>query len=413
MTGRHSREGHHRRDAGTHKTVAAQLRAEGSDVTRVEFAPQDPRRVDARVLVPATARLCQPQPNMKRGDPRGELRIEYAPRGEAGELPGDSPLLAGCLQAFLRLVPPGAPHRLFEAPREMREEFASDTLEFAKTWGILEFCTHRLPVAHIGLSRSYLRQPCISLAYRDRDQYILWTPLDRWWALSTQATAIFNIMVKHRDGDLGNLGDWDAVARAHVPGEPVWVPTWPFGKPTLPPGVGNATRPLVHRGVDLRDLTGRPDARGFRSPIHPPDAEAPSTESAPITPAIPYAGAPAHHTAPARPPLAWERQVLHRVVNRWLEYGRVMPIVSDQDGTAVLTFRVSAPGGLFGVLALQLAATYAARDVVRCSRCNSLYSFERRPRPDLPNYCGDKCRDEARRATKRRSWHKMMGRPAQ
>jgi len=59
---------------------------------------------------------------------------------------------------------------------------------------------------------------------------------------------------------------------------------------------------------------------------------------------------------------------------------------------------------LFSVLSAQLAGVLCSGEyLARCDGCKQFHEGERRPRSDQPNYCGEECRQNARRQTKRES----------
>ena len=110
----------------------------------------------------------------------------------------------------------------------------------------------------------------------------------------------------------------------------------------------------------------------------------------------------------SRLPIDVQRSALADWVATWLEQSRVFLDVAWERGYRL---QLTPSTGLFGVMAAQFAAVMSSdmSHPSRCSRCGEPYGAERKPRPDLNNYC-PACRPEVERYHKRESARRQRSR---
>jgi len=175
------------------------------------------------------------------------------------------------------------------------------------------------------------------------------------------------------------------------------------------PGSASGLRQVqLYAGGQLQGAPGQeiplgPGDPGYYERIPPPEPEQSPLDLPPI-PTRRSTGAATANSETAPIVLDLEREWLERALNRWLAYGSAVPVLNQIDGRAVPIIGRNKPGGLVGVLGIQLAAAYVGGRI--CSWCGGAYAPERHPPARTRHFCSPECADQATLERKRRSWRK-------
>ena len=234
---------------------------------------------------------------------------------------------------------------------------ASDAqiLAFARRWGMLNICEHGLPIFHpwIGERRRY---PCDWVPV-DATRKAFWEPLDAWRRYAAEARALVNLSRRLRQGQLGDLRDWQAIR--NIQGTAYWE-TW------------NETGHIPENSALLL-----------------------IQDSWPLTLAETRLGKD----------VGFERRCLAQTLREWISDGGVRPSLDWSDAKPVIDLE---GGGLFGGLAVQLLQAVGHPETLAfCDGCGKPFTPSMRPSSSRRNYCKEcghraAVRDAARRYRERK-----------
>jgi hypothetical protein len=231
--------------------------------------------------------------------------------------------------------------RLVDAPEE-------DVLSFSRRWGVLEVCSHGLPIVHgrvenKGDWQHGTPQSCSPLGWEPAglDPQLSGFTIGRerlshWRQWARRARALMRIAAAVAMNRPGAFEDWLELRSESMTAE---------------------------RLEEQRDAIARQGAL-----------------------------------------LMLDRYTLYSTVNSWAEIGRVGPrLVARGDGPAVIRFVSGSRSSLFGMIGLQMMVRVTrVGSVAVCSECGKLYKPDRLPNPARQNFCADCGRPAAMKIAKRR-----------
>ncbi|MBI4492183.1 MAG: hypothetical protein HY690_05260 [Chloroflexi bacterium] len=261
----------------------------------------------------------------------------------------------GALGRFARLALPGDNGLVLRSPEWLRA-----VLDFARRWGPLRVCLHRLPGSHVvGLDEHLHPERCPVLHELRGDHCQPYEPLSVWLTWARQAAATLRLaddLQEHRPGD---TKDREALGLASGPRAP--GSAWAMAE----------------------------QLSGLAAQVQQPE----------------LANMAAVFRQSGQDPASLARQDLDRAIARWFMLAGAIPTLRRANDGRMVASLDTAPGA-FGLLALRLVAAYVGGRIRRCGACNQpreVQNGDRRPRWDRAWYCSAECRQEAHRIVARES----------